>query len=155
VSSAPRRRRSRALGLVVLVAAGLAGSAALGACTPGPAPKYELRQWTEDMAFRISSDPSPPHARETTVYKVNVRDKATGQPIEGGEGRIFATSKDGASTWYPLDPGPELGTYYGHLKYITAGQWAVAIQFRRDSTRKLERMDWVQEVAAERAGATP
>ena len=143
----PRFRPSRApRAAVALAAAGL-----LAACEPGPPKPYELRQWTEDMVFRISSDPSPPRARETIIYKVVVADKETGQPIEGGEGRIFASSRDGAKTWYPLEPGPELGTYYGRLRYITAGDWAVAIEFRRDSTKKLERMDWRQDVAAERA----
>jgi len=150
VSPRPRVRLPRAL----RAAAVLAAAGALAACEPRARPVYELRQWTEDMSFRISSDPSPPRARETILYKVVVRDKETGQPIEGGEGRIFATSRDGADTWYPLEPGPELGTYYGRLKFITAGDWAIAIRFRRDSTKKLERMDWRQEVRAERS-STP
>jgi hypothetical protein len=113
----------------------------------GPSQRdLSMRHWTEDMAFRISSDPVPPAAREKIRYKVQVSDSKTGQPIESGEGRIFASSRDGASTWDVLLPGDELGTYYGTLNYVTAGEWAVAIQFRRDSTRKLERMDWMQEV---------
>jgi hypothetical protein len=142
-----RLRPSRAL----LAAAALAAAGLVAACEPGQSEPYVLRQWTEDMILRISSDPSPPRARETIVYKVVVSDKKTGQPIEGGEGRIFASSRDGAKTWYPLEPGPELGTDYGRLRYITAGDWAVAIEFRRDSTKKLERMDWRQDVGAERA----
>jgi hypothetical protein len=150
VTATPRLRLPRALRVAAVLAAGLAA-----ACEPAEPRTNELRMWTDDMALRVSADPSPPRAREPVIYKVVVRDKESGQPIEGGEGRIFATSRDGASTWYPLEPGPELGTYYGRLKYITAGEWAVAIQFRRDSTKKLERMDWMQEVAAERATATP
>ena len=121
------------------------------ACSAG-ADNRDIRQWTDDLAFRISSNPVPPRAREQTVYKVIVRDKNTGQPLEGGEGRIFASTRDGAQTWDPLLPGPELGTYYGTLRYVTAGEWAVAIEFRRDSTKKLERMDWMQEV---RSAAEP
>jgi hypothetical protein len=34
------------------------------------------------------------------------------------------------------------------LHFVTAGQWAVAIRFQRDTTRRLETMDWMQEVAA-------
>ena len=117
----------------------------VAACSGG-ADSRDIRQWTDDLAFRISSEPVPPRARERTVYKVIVRDKNTGQPLEGGEGRIFASTRDGAQTWDPLLPGPELGTYYGTLRYVTAGEWAVAIEFRRDSTKKLERMDWIQEV---------
>jgi hypothetical protein len=112
--------------------------------TPG------IRLMTDDLAIRVSSEPVPPRARERTVYKVVVRDKESGEPVENGEGRIFATSRDGANTWDILTAGPQIGTYYGTLKYVAAGDWAVAIQFRRDSTRPLERIDWMQEV---RAGA--
>ena len=44
----------------------------------------ELRQFTEDLTFRISSDPMPPRAREPILYKVVVRDKESGAPIENG-----------------------------------------------------------------------
>ncbi len=73
--------------------------------------------------------------------------------MEGGEGRIFATSRDGANIWNVLDQGPEIGTYYSSLRYVTAGDWAVAIQFRRDSSRPLERVDWMQDVLPERGGS--
>ena len=112
----------------------------------GPRP---YRAASETMKFRITPDPSPPIAREPTLYKVVVQDKESSEPIEGGEGRIFAESRDGARTFYPLTPGPELGTYYGTLRYVLAGEWAVAIQFRRDSTDStsaIERVDWMQEV---------
>jgi hypothetical protein len=100
--------------------------------------------------FSVLPDPAPPRARETITYKVVVRDSKTRQPIEGGQGRIFASSQDRASTWDALLPGQELGTYYARLSFITSGSWAVAIQFRRDSTRQLERVDWMQEVFAAR-----
>jgi hypothetical protein len=75
-----------------------------------------------------------------------VSDKETGEPIESGQGQIFATSSDGIDVFDPLVKGPELGTYYATMHFITAGQWAVAIRFQRDSTKKLERMDWMQEI---------
>jgi hypothetical protein len=132
-----RAARAVALALAVLVAA----------CKPtGDGDKSDLRDWTKDLAFRISTEPKPPRAREDILYKVVVRDKETGNPIEGGEGRIFATSRDGANTWDALTPGPEPGTYYGKLRYITAGDWAIAIQFRRDSLQVLQRIDWMQGV---------
>ncbi len=133
--------------LIRLVA--VLGVATLAACGPTEQ-DLSIRLWTEDMAFRIYADPVPPHARETTRYRIQVRNRKTGEPVEGGEGRIFASTRDGASTWDGLAKGEELGTYYGNLKYVTAGEWAVALQFRRDSTRKLERMDWMQEVFAAR-----
>ena len=71
-------------------------------------------------------------------------------PIENGEGRIFATSRDAVNVWDGLAAGPEVGVYYGTLNFITAGDWALAVQFRRDSTQRLERVDWMQDVRAER-----
>ena len=52
-----------------------------GGCAGGGADSRDIRQWTDDLAFRISSEPVPPRARERTVYKVIVRDKETGQPL--------------------------------------------------------------------------
>ncbi len=107
----------------------------------------EIRQWTDDMAFRISVVPAPPLAEEMTVFKVVVSDKDTGQPIETGQGRIFATSQEHAQAGDGLAKGPEVGTYYAHVRFPVAGDWAVGLQFRRDSTKTLERTeDWQQQV---------
>jgi len=107
-----------------------------------------MRLWTQDLAVRITSDPTPPRAREPAVYRVEVRDRASGQPIEPGEGRVYATSRDGASAWDGLTPGPQPGTYYAKLNFVTAGDWAMGLQFRRDSTQKIETMDdWRQQVS--------
>jgi len=122
----------------------------------GPTQKNtDLRQWTDDLTFRISTDPMPPRAREKITFKVVVQDKESRQPIEKGEGRLFATSKDGKNTWDILEPTSEPGTYRSTLSFLTAGDWAVAIQFRRDSTQKLERVDWMQTVAKEASSAVP
>ena len=122
---------------------------ALVSCGPSQ-PNTDIRMWTDSLEFRISMDPLPPRANERIVYKVVVRDKESGEPVEGGEGRLFAMSRDSVRTWDALEPGPELGTYYAHLRYITAGQWAVGMQFRRDSLHAVERMDWMQDVRAAR-----
>ena len=119
----------------------------VAACGPN-APRGELRQWTKDMTLRIVPDPSPPRAREKTLYKVTVLDKETRQPIEGGEGRIFAMNADSAKVWDSLVRGPQPGTYYATLNFVTAGDWAIGLEFRRDSTKRLERMDWHQDVRA-------
>jgi hypothetical protein len=105
---------------------------------------------SDSFIIRVTSDPLPPHARERNLYKIVVLDRKTNQPIENGEGRIFATSRDAVNVWDGLTPGPEVGTYYANLHFITAGDWAVAVQFRRDSTQRLERVDWMQDVRAER-----
>ncbi len=135
----------RHVGAFVLLAA-----AALG-CRGGDRP-IEARYRTDSFAMRVSSDIVPPRARERILYKVVVSDRDSRAPIEGGEGRIFASSRDGASTWDVLLPGPELGTYYGSLNFVTSGEWAIAIEFRRDSTQRLQRVDWMQEVRAAREG---
>jgi hypothetical protein len=135
-------RRSFAILTLVAAVAGCGGS--------GPEPGY--RGFTEHYSMRISSDPVPPHARERTLFKVVVRDKESGQPIEGGEGILYAETRDGAKTWDSFEPGPELGTYYATLNFVVAGDWAMGLRFRRDSTQKLEQVDWTQEVRAERPG---
>lgn len=118
---------------------------ALVGCGPSQ-PNTDIRQWTDNYAYRISVDPMPPEALQPAVYKLVVRDRVTNQPIENGEGRIFATSPDGANTDDGLAKGKEIGAYYGRLHYVIAGDWAIAVQFRRDSTRRLERADWIQTV---------
>lgn len=130
--------RSRAAALAL-------AAVALTSCEQTPR-ALENRQWSDTFAFRITVEPSPPRAIEDAMYKVVVQDKKTGEPIETGEGRIFATSRDGANTDDGLAKGKEVGTYYGRLFYPTTGDWAVALQFRRDSTQRLERVDWVQAV---------
>ena len=122
------------------------------ACRPGPR-DLSMKLMTEDMELRVLPDPVPPRAREAVRYKVVVTDRETGEPIETGLGQIFATSQDGIDAYDPLVKGPELGTYYATMHFITAGQWAVAIRFQRDSTKKLERMDWMQEVFPARGEA--
>jgi hypothetical protein len=125
-----------------------AAAVAFGACKPPErdASALAIRGWTDSFQVQVSAEPIPPYAREETLYKVVVRDKNTRQLIENGEGRIFATSADSVNIFDGLVPGPELGTYYAKLSYVTAGDWAVALQFRRDSTQRLERVDWTQAV---------
>ncbi len=132
--------RRRALVLISVVSA-----AFVAACGPNER-TLDNRQWSDSFAFRITVDPSPPRSIEDATYKIVVQDKKTGEPIETGQGRIFATSKDGANTNDGLAKGKEVGTYYGRLFFVTTGDWAVGLQFRRDSTQRLERVDWVQTV---------
>jgi hypothetical protein len=106
----------------------------------------ENRQWSDSFAFRITVEPMPPRAIEDAKYKIVVQDKKTGEPIETGQGRVFANSKDGARTDDGMEKGKEVGTYYARLFFPTTGDWAIALQFRRDSTSKLERVDWIQTV---------
>ncbi|HJU89599.1 MAG TPA: hypothetical protein VJ672_09410 [Gemmatimonadaceae bacterium] len=141
--------------MMLRAALGLALTATFAAaCGPTTSRPTDYRAMTDNYSLTVSSDPVPPFARERTLFKVAVKDKKTGQPITDGEGRIFAQSRDGVRTWDALIPGPEVGTYYGNLRFLTAGDWAVAIQFRRDSTAPLERIDWMQAIRNERA-ATP
>ena len=129
---------------------GLLGVAALvlTACQGDRDRTLANRQWSDTFAFRITVEPTPPRNLQQAMYKVVVHDKKTGEPIETGEGRIFATSVDGANTDDGLAKGKEVGTYYGRLFFPTTGDWAVALQFRRDSTQRLERVDWIQGVVS-------
>jgi hypothetical protein len=124
---------------------------ALFTASCGGSPKStELRLWSDNYAFRVTMDPMPPRALEPIVYRVVVQDKKTGQPIETGEGRIFATSADRANSNDGFKKEKELGTYSGRLFFATTGDWAAAIQFRRekDPRMPLERVDWIQGVRA-------
>lgn len=129
--------------------------AVLAACGP-PAPRENaLRLWSPSYTFSIVPSSSPPNAREAILYKVVVRDRDTREPIETGEGQIYANNADRAGTWDGFAKGAELGTYYGKLNFVTAGQWAVAIRFRRDSLHRLETVEWMQDVLNEREAAVP
>jgi hypothetical protein len=142
--------RGRRVGLRAAALAATALGAALAGCQ-AQQQQFKLREQSDTYAFEISSDPMPPRARERTTYKVVVRDKETRQPIDNGEGQLFATSRDGANTYDGLEPGREVGTYYANLTFVTAGDWAMGIRFRRDSTHKLERApDWMQTVLGAR-----
>jgi hypothetical protein len=129
-----------------------AGLVLLGAASCGPPRHPELRQGTQSYFFTISSDPIPPRAREDVIYRIQVKDKKTGQPIDTGEGRIFANTADGARTWDGFVKAPEVGTYSAKLNFVTSGQWAVGIQFHSDSTKPLEKTEWMQDVLPERSG---
>jgi hypothetical protein len=121
------------------------------ACGPqGPTPAQRL--FTDDLSIQVFMVPSPPRALEPIEFRVVVRDKESGEPIDGGQGRIFATNEDRKNIYNGLEPGKELGTYYAKLVFVTAGTWAVGLQFRRDSTVALQRAnDWMQEVYPETA----
>ena len=111
----------------------------LAAVSCGPPRARELRTFTDTYAMSVSWEPKPPTARTPIIFKVVVRDKKTGAPIENGEGRMFANNIDGQGTFGPMEPSAESGTYTTRLRFITAGDWAVGIQFRKDSLAKLER----------------
>jgi len=131
--------------LVVAVAATM-----LAACGPNSGARASDIRGGQTMALRISFEPMPAAAREKIRYRVFVQDRDSGQPIENGWGQVYSTSEDRKSIYDNLVPGTELGTYYGTLNFLTAGSWAVAVRFRRDSVAPLETVEWMQEVHAER-----
>jgi hypothetical protein len=133
--------------LLVATVSVLAGSADCG-----PPRRPEIRQGSKTYLFNITSDPIPPHAREDVIYTVTVRDRETGQPIETGEGRIFANTLEGARTYDGFVKAPAVGTYTAKLRFVAAGQWAIGIQFHSDSTKPLEKTEWMQDVLQERSG---
>jgi len=131
----------------------LAIALAVGACRPEPQ-QFTLRLDSNSYSFRVSADPLPPRAREQALYTVVVTDRKTKQPIESGEGRIFASNAgpddpDRRTVWDGLAKAEQVGTYTGKLNFVTAGNWAMALEFRRDSTSALERIDWRQDIRPE------
>jgi len=134
--------------------------AACGGGDNGPPP---LRQLSTSYTYVIKPDDSPPHARQDIHYTIQVVDRKTRQPIESGEGQLFAgkpieesaPSGPQSKTWDGLTYGPEEGTYHAKLNFVVAGTWAVALRFRRDSLHPLERIDWMQDVLDERPSKTP
>jgi hypothetical protein len=125
------------------------------ACGPREDRKGQLRLNSNSYSFTIVPSEAPPRAREGTLYKIVVRDRKSRQPIETGEGQIFANNEQGAGTWDGFTKGAELGTYYGKLSFVTAELWAVAVRFRRDSLHPLEKVEWLQDVINERQPAVP
>lgn len=125
-------------------------AAALLSCGP-PADLGLIRLWTEEFEIRLHADVTPPRSLERITYTAVIRDKETREPIANGEGRIFATNADRKTVWNGFTYGPEVGTYRTTLMFVTAGEWAMGIQFRRDSTKVLQRtLDWRQTVLNER-----
>ena len=134
----------------VVAALAVAAASCGGDDRPDP-----LRQMSNSYSYTISPDDSPPHARQDIHYVIQIFDRKTRQPIDNGEGQLFASNNMGAKTWDGLTYGPEVGTYHAKLNFVVTGTWAVAIRFRRDSIRPLERIDWMQEVHDERPSPVP
>ena len=105
---------------------------------------------TKNYTFTITPSETQPHARDDITYKIFIRDRDTREPIQNGEGQIYANNREGARTWDGFAYGPEVGTYYGKLNFVTSGLWAVGFRFRRDSLHPLEKQEWMQEVLNER-----
>ncbi|MBX9927576.1 MAG: hypothetical protein K2X99_01575 [Gemmatimonadaceae bacterium] len=133
---------------------GVAVALAIVAGCSGPSrPNTDMRLWTQEFAIRAWPNVVPPRSLEPITWTLIVTDKKTRQPIANGQGRIFATNADGVTKWDGFRYGPEVGMYRATFMYPAAGEWAMAIQFRRDSTLPLQKTeDWKQIV---RAAAEP
>jgi len=140
----------RAARLVVAAAFVMCAAACGGDDRPDP-----LRQMSNSYSYTISPDDSPPHARQDIHYVIQIFDRKTRQPIDNGNGQLFASNNMGAKTWDGMTYGPEVGTYHAKLNFVVAATWAVAIRFQRDSLRPLERIDWMQEVHDEKPSPVP
>ena len=141
--SAPAARVARLAALVAVAVA--------GACSGSDRPQGELRFRTDDYAVRVSSEPTPPRARSRTLYRVVITHRESGRPMEKAEGQVYASNGQGANIYDALEPGPELGTYYATLRFITAGEWALNLRFRGAPGDTIERVatdGWRQIVGA-------
>jgi hypothetical protein len=118
---------------------------AVAAC--GPTERdLSLKQLSLTYTYVITPSIIPPISGEPIKYTIVVRDRETRQPIQNGEGRIFAQHIDGPKTWDGFVYGPEVGTYHATLNFVLSGPWAIGIQFHRDSLSPIERTDWHQDV---------
>ena len=146
-----RRNWGRAAGVT---AALLAACAIASGCGRSEAKQFEMHYITKNYTFTITPSETQPHARDDITYKIFIRDRDTREPIQSGEGQIYANNREGARTWDGFSYGPEVGTYYGKLNFVTSGLWAVGFRFRRDSLHPLEKQEWMQEVLNERPDST-
>jgi hypothetical protein len=146
-------RRSAAHVVVAVAGAWTLVSCSSSGCSVSDA--HTLRQMSLSYCYEMTPSEAPPHARTDVLYKIVIMDHKTQQPIQGGEGTLFASNGAGARTWDALTYGPEVGVYHAKLNYVIAGTWAVAIRFRRDSLAPLERTDWMQDVLNERPTPNP
>ena len=151
---ATRRTRDRRRAAAMVATLVLVCSISV-ACGQSEAKPREIRYISKSYSFTITPGQSPPHAREQIIYKVFIRDRESREPIQNGEGQIYSNNREGARTWDGFTYGPEIGTYYGKLNYVTSGLWAVGLRFRRDSLHPLEKIEWMQDVMDERPSATP
>lgn len=132
--------------------------AVMAACGDGTPQRRDMRFTTDDFVIHVGPETTPTRALEPIYWRVVVHDKETGKPVQGGEGRIFATNRDRKTTANGLAETGELGTYRTHIMFVTAGMWAMGVQFRRDSTEPLQRTpDWTQDIlkGAEPGEITP
>src|SRR5437868_1125640 len=112
----------------------IGASACVGARDKPPA----LHEMSTTYDFTIAPSQAPPRAREPIEYAITVLDVKTRQPIEDGEGQLFASGSTGGRTWDAMTYGPEVGTYHAKLSFVMSGFWAVAIRFHRDSLHPVE-----------------
>jgi hypothetical protein len=154
MTHADGRRTTRADGRRTTQLCLLALLLAIASCSRAPRQR-ELRLISTSYRFTIIPSEAPPRAREAILYRVVIRDRENSQPIETGEGQIYASNEERSNTWDGFAKGAEVGTYYGKLNFVTAGLWAVAIRFRRDSLHPLEKVEWMQDVLNERQAAVP
>jgi|tagenome__1003787_1003787.scaffolds.fasta_scaffold20978346_4 hypothetical protein len=149
-------RETRAwLRVVGATTAIVVGSVVAASCGRSEAKQPEMHYFTKTYSFTIVPSETQPHARGDITYKFFIRDRDTREPIQDGEGQIYANNKEGAQTWDGFKYGPEVGTYYGKLNFVTSGLWAIGFRFRRDSLHPLEKQEWMQEVLNELPSATP
>jgi hypothetical protein len=143
-----RSSTRRVAGMFAVVTAVAAGACGGGDDSPPP-----LRQMSNTYSYVVSSDDSPPHARQDVHYTIQILDRSTRQPIDNGVGQLYSsqpTDQGVAKTWDGMTYGPEVGTYHAKLNFVITGTWAVAIRFQRDSLHPLEKTEWTQEVMDEK-----
>ena len=89
-----------------------------------------MHYMTKTYLFTIVPSEVQPHARGDITYKFFIRDRDTREPIQNGEGQIYANNKEGARTWegdwlpFPprlAAPAREAGVDAGRARRTTVG----------------------------------
>jgi hypothetical protein len=130
----------------------------LSSACSAPRGNRVLSQGTLSYLLEITTPGTPPRVGEAVTYAFFVRDRKTGQPIEAGEGHVFArAASDLVAT---LVKAPQVGRYQATLRFPRGGGWQVGVWFRDSSAGSAELTRWSQQVQPssseqQRSGITP
>jgi hypothetical protein len=138
-----------------------ASAVVLAACGPRTERDLAIKQATQSYRFEILADSLPPYANEDIHYRITVIDRSTNQPVQNGEGQIYAQGSASGRpyTYDGLAYGPEVGVYHAKLRFAVPAErgmpWQMGLRFHRDSLSPLEVTNWSQQVLPERDNIKP
>ena len=119
----------------------------LGACwRDGSSECREWRQGTAGYKFVIISPTVAPAVEDSVAYRLSVLNRSTGQPVEDGEGHLFARA--GETVTANLMKAPQVGQYLATIRFPRAAEWSVTLRFRERTAKAFEETQWLQSVGS-------